>query len=366
VADEKIVNIALDVIRSAKHPIILAGNGAIRTRASKQLRTFAEATGIGVISTYMGKGCVSRQAPECLFTIGLQSPSLANIAFEAADVVITIGYDLVEFPPRLWNRFNKKKIVHIDFLPAVIDYNYQLSAEVIGDLAHTLWMMNERIKENPIRFDLPLQRKTRESMMEAIAQAKDDRTEGLIRPQKALWDVRQAMGPSDILMSDVGTHKMWISQYYHCDDPNTCLIPNGFCSMGSALPASIAAKLIYPERRILAICGDGGFMMNVQDFETAVRLGAKIVVMIWVDNMYNLIEWKQQNEYGQHTNCSFGNPDFVKLAESFGGMGIHVNNAADLAPALDRAFNADRPAIIALPIDYRENDMLTQRLHIVT
>jgi acetolactate synthase-1/2/3 large subunit len=366
VADDKIVDIAMDVIRSADSPIILAGNGAIRTRASKQLRLFTDMTGIGVVSTYMGKGCVSRQSPECMFTIGLQPGALANYAIDTADVVITVGYDLVEFPPRLWNKFAKKRIVHIDFLPAVVDQNYQLCAEVIGDLAHTLWMMNERVEKDPMRFDVPSQRKTRESMLKLLAECKDDAAEGALRPQKVLWDVRQAMGPSDIVLSDVGSHKMWIAQYYHCDEPNTCLIPNGFCSMGSSLPGAIAAKLIYPERRILAICGDGGFMMNVQDLETAVRLKTNIVVMVWVDNCYNLIEWKQQQEFGFHTDCSFTNPDFVALAESFGCLGLRVEKSADLASALERAFTADRPVVLSLPIDYRQNDRLTERLHIMS
>ncbi len=366
VADDKIVDIAMDVIRSARRPIILAGNGAIRTRASKQLRVFCEKTGIGVISTFMGKGCVSRHAPECIFTIGLQTQSLANSAIWAADVVITVGYDLIEFPPRLWNKFDMKKIVNIDFLPTVVDRDYELAAEVIGDLAHTLWMLNERVTAAPVRFDLPEQRQTRARLLELFAEHKDDRTEGLVRPQKALWDVREAMGPSDILLSDVGTHKMWIAQYYHCDKPNTCLIPNGFCSMGSALPGAIATKLLYPERRVLAICGDGGFLMNVQELETAVRFGTNIVVMVWVDNAFNLIEWKQQMNYGRHTDCSFGNPDFVKLAESFGCEGIQIRNAVDLAPALDRAFRATKPVVLAVPIDYRENELLDERLHIVT
>jgi len=366
VADDKIVDMALDVIRSAHSPMILAGNGAIRTRASKQLRIFTEKTGIGVITTFMGKGCVSRHAPECVFTIGLQTQSLANSAVWAADVVITVGYDLVEFPPRLWNRFDMKKIVHIDFLPAVVDRDYQLAAEVIGDLAHTLWMLNERVTADPIRFDLPQQCKTRARLLELFADCRDDRTEGLIRPQKALWDVRRAMGPWDILLSDVGTHKMWIAQYYHCDEPNTCLIPNGLCSMGSALPGANAAKLDHPERRVLAVCGDGGFLKNVHEHETAVRFGTNIVVMVWVDNAYNLIEWRQQTDHGHHTDCSFGNPDFVKLAESFGCIGIHVCNAVDLAPALDRAFKASKPVVLSLPIDYRENELLTERLHIVT
>lgn len=366
VADDKIVDIAMDVIRSAKSPIILAGNGALRTKASKQLRLFTEKTGIGVISTFMGKGSISRQAPECVFTIGLQTQSLANGSIWDADVVITVGYDLVEFPPRLWNRFDMKRVVHIDFLPAVVDRDYQLEAEVIGDIAHTLWMLNERIDANPIHFDVHRQRQIRARMLELFADYKDDRTEGTIRPQKAIWDIREAMGPADILLSDVGTHKMWIAQYYHCDEPNTCLIPNGFCSMGSALPGAIAAKLVFPERRIMAVCGDGGFAMNVQELETAVRFGTNIVVVVWVDNAFNLIQWKQQLNYGRSTDNSFGNPDFVKLAESYGWAGFYAANSVDLAPMLERAFNAGKPALVAVPIDYRENEVLDDRLHIVT
>ena len=365
VSDDKIVNMAMATIRAAKNPVILAGNGAIRTRASKQLRIFTEMTGIPVISTYMGKGCVSRHARECLFTIGLQPRTLANAVFDAADVVITIGYDLVEYPPRAWNKWNDKKIVHIDFLPAVVDHNYQLEVEVVGDLAHALWMMNERMRAHPQRWESAFNAATRNKMLELLAEYRDDDTEGVVRPQKAIWDVRQALGPADILLSDVGTHKMWVAQHYHCDEPNTCLIPNGFCSMGGSLPGAIAAKLVYPERRVMALCGDGGFLMNVQEIETAVRYKTNIVVMVWVDNAYNLIQWKQTNEFGHHTTLSFGNPDFVKLAESFGCKGILVKRSRDLAPAIEEAFSADKPAIIAVPIDYRENERLTEKLRIV-
>jgi acetolactate synthase-1/2/3 large subunit len=365
VADDKIVDLAMEVLRTAENPVILAGNGAIRTRASKQLRIFAELTNIGVISTFMGKGCVSRQSPQCIFTHGLQTKNLANAAIEAADLVITIGYDLVEYPPRRWNKWGDKKIICIDFLPAVVDNYYQLDTEVVGDVAHTLWMINERLRQEPLRFSSTRHQKTRESMSALFAEHKDDDTEGIIRPQKALWDVRQAMGPHDIVLSDVGSHKMWIAQYYQCDEPNTCLIPNGFCSMGSSLPGAIAAKLVHPERRVMAICGDGGFLMNVQELETAVRLKTNIVVLVWVDNAYNLIAWKQSGQFGHHTPLSFGNPDFVKLAESFDWLGIKVDNSRDLGPALERAFDADKPAIIAIPIDYRENERLNDQLRII-
>jgi acetolactate synthase-1/2/3 large subunit len=362
VPDDKIVDRAMELIRNARQPVILAGNGCIRRRASKQLRRFAEATGIGVISTFMGKGCVDHHAPYCLFTIGLQAKDLVACAIDAADVVITLGYDMVEYHPRLWNERGDKKIVHVDFLPAEVDDHYRVDVEVVGDLAHTLWMLNERIQGDKPMLDSSWHRSIRTEMMAEFGAHRDDDTEGLIRPQKVLWDVREAMGPSDILLSDVGAHKMWIARYYHCDEPNTCLITNGFCSMGFALPGAIAAKLIYPDRRVLAICGDGGFLMNVQELETAKRIGANIVAMIWEDRGYGLISWKQQNQFGRHTHLEFDNPDFVKLAESFGCKGIRVDNSRDLRPALDEAFAADRPCLITIPIDYRENQLLTERL----
>ena len=199
-------------------------------------------------------------------------------------------------------------------------------------------------------------------MQQDIAAHKDDETVGSIRPQKALWDVRQAMGPNDILLSDVGAHKMWIARYYHCHEPNTCLIPNGFCSMGFAFPGAIGANIIYPERRIMAICGDAGFLMNVQEMETAKRLNSNIVVMIWEDHEYGLIAWKQDTQFGHHTELSFGNPDFVQLAESFGWNGYRCEKSVDLTETIETAFETPGPSLIVIPIDYSENKKLTERL----
>ncbi len=364
VPDDKIVDRAFEAILSARRPIVLAGNGTLRRRASHQLRRFSEQTGIGVVSTFMAKGCVDRQAPTCLYTVGLQSRDVVACAIEAADLVITLGYDMVEYHPRLWNPDADKRIVHLDFLPAEVDHHYRVEVEVVGDLAHTLWMLNERWQALATRpsFDLSQQAAVRKEMTEEIEAHAQDDTEGLIRPQKVLWDVRQVMGPDDILLSDVGAHKMWIARYYQCDEPNTCLISNGFCSMGFALPGAIGASLACPDRRVLAICGDGGFLMNVQEMETARRLGANVVALVWEDREYGLIAWKQENEFGRHTPLAFGNPDFVKLAESFDWAGIRVENARDLLPALEKAFAADRPALVVVPIDYRENGLLSERL----
>jgi acetolactate synthase-1/2/3 large subunit len=359
---DKIVDQAFELIQSAQRPVILAGNGTIRKRASKQLRSFVEATGMGTISTFMAKGCVDVDSEHSLFTVGLQSRDLITSVIDASDLVICLGYDMVEYHPRLWNPRRDKRIVHIDFLPAEVDEHYQVAVEVVGDLAHALWMLNERVAREPVWFDSTQQKAVRREMLAEFSEHADDDTEGRVRPQKALWDARQVLGPRDILLSDVGAHKMWIARYYHCHEPNTCLIPNGFCSMGFALPGAISAKLIHPERRVLAICGDGGFLMNVQEMETARRLGTDIVVMIWEDHAYGLIEWKQQNEFGRHVDLAFGNPDFVALAHAFGWNGHRVEKSRELREVLEQAFTGSGPSLVVIPIDYRENALLSERL----
>jgi acetolactate synthase-1/2/3 large subunit len=311
----------------------------------------------------MAKGCVDMDADYCLYTVGLGGKDLPTLVIDEADLVITLGFDMVEYHPRLWNPNGDKRIVHADFLPAEIDTDYLPAVELIGDLAHTLWMLNERVENSArLEFDLTGQRNMRKRMGEELAAHSEDLTTGSIRPQKVLWDVRQALGPGDILLSDVGAHKMWIARFYHCHEPNTCLIPNGFCSMGSALPGAIAASMIYPDKRILAIAGDGGFLMNVQEMETAKRLGVEPVIMVWEDGGYGLIKWKQENEFGSHTDLAFTNPDWLQLADAFGWNGYWVENSADLASVLDAAFSNPGPALVVLPIDYRENRLLTERL----
>jgi len=359
---DKIVDEAFELIKSAKRPIIIAGNGCIRKRASKQLRRFCEQTGIGVVSTMMAKGAVDMDADYCLYTIGLQAKDVVACAVDAADLIITLGYDMVEYHPYLWNPNDDKHIIHIDFLPAEVDRNYHPETEVVGDLAHTLWMLNERVEQaGGLSYDLSQQAATRKAMAEELAIHSDDDAEGALKPQKVLWDTRKVMGPHDILLSDVGAHKMWIARHYQCHEPNTCLIPNGFCSMGFALPGAIAASLVHPDRRVLAICGDAGFMMNVQEMETAHRLNLDLVVMVWVDHAYGLIAWKQTNHFGRHTKLDFGNPDWLQLASAFGWHGHYCPNTRDLIPTLERAFQEKGPSLVAVPIDYDENMKLTKR-----
>ena len=251
VPDDKIVDQAFELLRAASKPVILAGNGCIRRRASNQLQRFCEKTGIGVVSTFMAKGCVDMDADYCLFTAGLGARDRINLAIDEADLVLSLGFDMVEYQPRLWNPNADKCIVHADFLPAEVDEHYCPQVELVGDLAHMLWMLNERVDAaGGLSFDLSSQRSLRREMWADIMEHAHDDTQGSVRPQKAVADSRAVLGPEDVLLSDVGAHKMWVARHYHCHAPNTCLIPNGFCSMGFALPGAIGAAIVHPDTRI--------------------------------------------------------------------------------------------------------------------
>lgn len=366
VPDDKITNRAFQLLAEARRPVILAGNGCIRKRASKQLRRFCEATGIGVISTFMAKGAVDCDSPHCLYTVGLGTKDIMNLAIDDADLVLSLGFDMVEYHPSLWNPQGDKRIIHADFLPAEIDENYHPEVEVVGDLAHFLWMMNERLEARPLSFELEPQHRVRDRMRAELEEYADDDQRGALRPQKILADVRKVLAPEDVLLSDVGAHKMWIARHYHCHEPNTCLIPNGFCSMGFALPGAIAASMVDPQRRTLAIAGDGGFLMNVQEMETAERLGVDLVVLVWVDGGYGLIAWKQDNEFQRHTDLSFDNPDWLKLADSFGWRGHYCDDSTALVSTLEAALAESGPSLVVVPVDYQENALLTKKLGEIT
>jgi len=235
--------------------------------------------------------------------------------------------------------------------------------ELVGDLAHTLWMLNERVQQEGLPdYDLSGQANIRKRMGEELAQYANDDTERSIRPQKMLSDLRAILGPDDVLLSDVGAHKMWIARHYHCHEPNTCLIPNGFCSMGFALPGAIAASLVHPDRRVVGLAGDAGFMMNVQEMETAKRLASNIVMLVWEDGAYGLIAWKQETQFGRHTDLAFGNPDWLELARAFGWGGHRVERSADFAEVMSQALTEAGPSLVVAPVDYRENMLLNKRL----
>jgi acetolactate synthase-1/2/3 large subunit len=345
-------------LSQATNPMVLVGNGAIRARASDALIEFATALNLPVANTFMGKGVLPYQHPLSLWTVGLQQRDYITCGLERADLLVAVGYDLVEYSPKKWNPDGDIPILHINATPAEIDSSYIPRVEVVGDIADSLTEILKRVNRQGLPE--PANLKLREEIRADYQRYADD-VGFPVKPQKIIYDLRQVMGPEDIVISDVGAHKMWIARNYHCDRPNTCLISNGFASMGIAIPGAIAAKLVNPSQRVVAVTGDGGFMMNCQELETARRLGTAFVTLIFNDGGYGLIEWKQHNYYGESAFVHFTNPDFVKLAESMGLKGYRIETAEDLMPTLKEALDQTVPAVIDCPVDYRENMLFSQQ-----
>lgn len=352
---------AAKIVSDAKYPIIIAGNGVIRNQASDALVRFAEKLNIPVTNTFMAKGVISYSHPLSLFTVGLQSKDYVSCGLDRADVIIAVGYDQVEYDPSNWNHERTKKIIHIDTAPAEVDASYVVEVGVLGNIGSSLDLIAERAKPKDSNYSTTL----REIILKEIEEYADD-TGFPVKPQKILSDVRSVLGEEDIVISDVGAHKMWIARMYPTYKPNTCIISNGFASMGIALPGAIAAKLVYPEKKVVAVCGDGGFLMNLQELETAVRLKTPFVSLIMNDNGYGLIQWKQMIHFKREAYVDFKNPDFVTLAKSFGAAGYKVNKTEELVPILKEALGQKVPAIIDCPVDYRENLNLTDKLGKIT
>ncbi len=346
-----------DIISAAKNPIIIAGNGIVRNKASEELVNFAESVNAPVATTFMAKGVLASAHPLSLGTVGLKAHDLVAYGIDDADLVICIGYDMIEYDPAYWNPNADKRIVHIDSCAAEVDTNYIVEAGVIGDLKNSLNRIAVRCESEPRK---PMA-KLREKIKHELNKHADD-TGFPVKPQKIIYDLGKALDPEDIVISDVGAHKMWMARMYQAQRPNTCIISNGFASMGIALPGAIAAKLIHPEKNIVAVAGDSGFMMNNQEIETAVRLGLNITIIIFNDNKYGLIEWHQLRHYGRASHIDVTNPDFVMFAESFGAKGYKVDSAESLMGILDTAMNDGTVSIIDCPVDYSENMKLTERL----
>lgn len=352
------INKAAAAISKATNPLLLVGNGALRAHASEALTEFATRLNIPVANTFMGKGIIPYTHPLALWSAGLQKRDFISCAFEETDLVIAIGYDLIEYSPKKWNPHGKTPIIHIAAEPAEVDSSYIPIVEVVGDISDSL---NEILR----RADRQGKPEPHAVQLRTDIRAEYERyahDEGFpMKPQKIIYDLRTVMGPEDIVISDVGAHKMWIARHYHCDRPNTCIISNGFAAMGIAIPGAMAAKLVYPNRKVVAATGDGGFMMNCQELETALRVGTNFVTLIFNDGGYGLIEWKQEDHFGTSSFIKFGNPDFVKFAESMGLKGYRVEAAEDLVPILKDALSQDVPSVIDCPVDYRENARFSQQ-----
>ncbi len=349
---------AAELIAQAQRPMALAGNGVIRRRAAPELRRFADKVGMPVANTFMSKGVMGYKNPLACLTVGLQNRDYEMCGLAEADLVITVGYDLVEFAPRLWNPGGDKEIIHIDTLPAEVDEHYLPAVEIVSEIGEALRALTAACGARKPGIQEARLRSTVLAELDAYAHA--DAVP--LKPQRILSDMRRVLADDDILISDVGVHKLWIARLFPAEQPGTVIISNGLATMGIGVPGGIAAKLAEPERRVVVVTGDGGFLMNVQELETAHRLGTAFVTVVWVDDGYGSIRWKQEGRFGRTFGVSFGNPDFARLADAFGLACFPIARADDFAEALEQALRLERPSIIPVPVDYSENHRLTEAL----
>lgn len=350
---------AVRAIAGARRPVVLAGNGVIRGHAHEAVRSFARQLQIPVLHTFMAKGVLSDSDALSLYTIGLQARDYATVVMEQANVVVAVGYDFVEFAPCFWNPRRDKRIVHVDVSPAEVDEHYIVEVGVLGDVRLSL----EDIAEDLAPFDSTWARVARKAVIDGFETELLSPGSWPMRPQHVMRDLRSVLEPDDQVICDVGAHKLWMARMFACEVPNACIISNGFAAMGMSLPGAVAAKLLRPDRRVIAVTGDGGFLMNSQELETAVRLRLPLVVFVWRDDGYGVIRWKQMVHFGRTASVDFGNPDLVRYAQSFGAAGYRVTEPSELRPILIEALKSPVPAVIDCPVDYGENLRLTERLN---
>ncbi|MDH5257418.1 MAG: acetolactate synthase large subunit [Gammaproteobacteria bacterium] len=355
---EEKIRYAAEVISNARFPIIMIGNGVIRAKASSNVVSMAEKLGIPAATTFMAKGAMPSSHELSLGTVGLQAHDYVSCGFDRADVVICIGYDMVEYHPLSWNPNNTHKIIHIDSMAAEVDENYIVETGVIGNIGVACDQIATiaRPHNNPDSIQ-----SLHNTIVNEFKQHAEDNAFP-VKPQKIIWDLKQALNDEDIVISDVGAHKMWMARMYQAEKPNTCIISNGFASMGIAVPGAIAAKVAHPDKTAVAVTGDAGFMMNSQEISTALMYDMPIVILVWNDGNYGLIKWKQMAKFGRESNIKIQNPDLVKYAESFGAKGYRVDKTEDLLPILKQAIADKTVVIIDCPVDYDENMKLTEKL----
>jgi acetolactate synthase I/II/III large subunit len=350
---------AVDILRSAKRPVVLAGHGAARGDANAALVRFSDKLGVQVANTFHGKGVMPDDHPNSIGTLGFMRRDYVNFGFETADVVIAVGYELQEFDPVRINPAGDKKIIHIHRFPAEVDVHYPVSVGIIGDISESLNALTAALAGH--RFDSDDTAPGSGLLADEFARGQQD-SRFPLAPQRIVADIRAALGRSDVVLVDTGATKMWMARLYPTYERNTCLISNGLSTMAFALPGAIGVKMAKPDVKVLAVAGDGAFLMNSQEIETAVREQIPLVVLIWEDGGYGLIEWKMDLELGEHHYVSFTNPDVVMYAESFGAKGYRITDADQLLPTLKAALADDGVSLIACPVDYSENLRLTDTL----
>jgi acetolactate synthase-1/2/3 large subunit len=360
--DYKAISRTIELLEQARRPLIIAGNGAIRKLASKHLTAFVERHGIPVTTTFMGKGALSDDSPLSLGSIGLGFVrDYVMEAVDQADLILTVGYDIAEFQPEKWNP-DGKKVVHIDFIPAEVYTHYEVDVEVVGDISGTIWELDQKLADRDLSFDRQWFAPIRERILRFRQRCVLEDGQPFTVPG-ALHEVRQVLDPCGLLISDVGSHKMWIGRNFPTLCPGGCIISNGLASMGIALPGAVAASLADPGRQVVAVMGDGGFMMNSQELETAKRLGVGCTIIIFNDNDYGLISWKQRLSRGRSIFTRLGNPDFKAYVESFGIKAYRPESLAELRKTLRETIPSGELSVVEIPVDPRINMELVENLN---
>jgi acetolactate synthase-1/2/3 large subunit len=358
VADDKSVRAAAKRIEQAKSPVLVIGAGANRTMTSRMLSQFIEKTGIPFVSTQLGKGVVDELSPKFLGCAALSAGDFVHRAIGAADLIINVGHDVIEKPPFFMQK-GGAEVIHINFRSAEVDPVYFPQYEVIGDIGNAIWQIKEDILPQA-GWDFSKMMQARAAEVAHTATQVDD-MRFPVYPQHLVAQIRKAMPPNGIICLDNGVYKIWFARNYPARMTNTVLLDNALATMGAGLPSAMASSMVYPDRKVMAICGDGGFMMNSQEMETAVRLKLNITVLILNDNSYGMIRWKQANMGFKDWGLTYNNPDFVKYAESYGANGYRVEAAADLPALLEKCLNTPGVNLIEVPVDYSDNDKILNK-----
>jgi acetolactate synthase I/II/III large subunit len=353
------VSRAAQILREARNPVVLAGHGAARAGASQALIRFAQALNIPVATTFHGKGVFPDDHPLALGTVGFMRHDYVNFGFDQADVIVAVGYELQEFNPVRINPSGTTKIIHVHRFPAEVDANYLVSVGLNSDISHSLDALAAAVwrKSAPVTGG----ERIRELLSSELTRGQEDNRFPM-HPARIVADSRAALDREDIVLVDTGALKMWMARLYPTYAPNTCLISNGLSTMGWTVPGAVGAKIARPESKVLVATGDGAFLMNSQEIETALRLRLPFVILVWVDDAYGLISWKMDMEIGHNVDTRFGNPDFVAYAESFGAKGYRISSADELLPCLRTALADDTVSVIACPVDYTANTELIRTL----
>jgi acetolactate synthase I/II/III large subunit len=358
ITEIKAVHHALELLREARRPLLIVGAGANRKLTAKMLRAFVDKQGIPFVTTQMGKGVIDENHPRCLGNAAVSAGDFPHRAIESADLILNVGHDVIEKPPFIMTN-GERKVLHINFKSAEVDPVYFPHAEMVGDIANSIWQLNEALEPQP-HWDFEFMLEVRRHMVEQIRE--HERLDSFpVRPERLVRDVRDVMPEDGIIALDNGVYKIWFARNYNAQQPNTVLLDNALATMGAGLPSAMAAKLVHPERKVMAICGDGGFMMNSQELETAVRLGLDLVVVILNDSAYGMIKWKQQQMKLADFGLDFGNPDFVAYAAAYGAQGHRIERIDELAPRMQACLDAGGVHLIDVPVDYSENDRILNR-----